>query len=373
MGDGTKENPFASADVYMRIAENGNVTEGLDLSGNYFEEGIDLHEIDLTGAILNGAVLNRAVLKGAGLDKCHLRGAHLRRANLKGTQLRGVHLEGADLWRANLEGADLRGAHLEGANSIYAHLEGANLRGAHLEGADLMRAHLESANLVDAHLEKANLQEAHLEGAELWLAHLECADLAFAYLEATDLWFANLAGVRLWGARINDDTKLLETHWGNYILEDENKLEFGPAADTYRQLKMWYTKAGIYNTAGEFFFREMTVKRKMLQWWPNPFPRAWSKLISLICGYGERPLRVVTSAAVAVFGLALIYFAVGTLTPNTFLNSLYYSAVSFTALGYGSWAPQPTGWVKGLGAVEAFVGVFMMALFLITFVKKMTR
>lgn len=94
---------------------------------------------------------------------------------------------------------------------------------------------------------------------------------------------------------------------------------------------------------------------------------------NLLCGYGERPVRVVVSAVVAVFGLALIYFAIGTLTPNAFLNSLYYSAVSFTALGYGQWAPQPTGWVKGLGAFEAFTGVFMMALFLVTFTRKMIR
>ena len=31
------------------------------------------------------------------------------------------------------------------------------------------------------------------------------------------------------------------------------------------------------------------------------------------------------------------------------------------------------GKAKGLGAFEAFVGVFMMALFLVTFTKKMTR
>ena len=93
----------------------------------------------------------------------------------------------------------------------------------------------------------------------------------------------------------------------------------------------------------------------------------------ILCGYGEKPERVVISAAVVVFGLALIYLAIGTLMPNTFLNSLYYSAISFTALGYGSWAPKPFGWVKGLGAFEAFLGVFMMALFLVTFTRKMTR
>jgi hypothetical protein len=118
-----------------------------------------------------------------------------------------------------------------------------------------------------------------------------------------------------------------------------------------------------------FNFKELAksvLPRKPLHW-------AWSKLLSILCGYGERPMRALVSAIVIVFGLATIYFAAGALKPNTFLDSLYYSAVSFTALGYGGWAPQPSGWIKGLGVVESFVGVFMMALFLVTFTRKMTR
>jgi len=95
MGDGTKENPFTSADIYMRIAENGNITEELDLSGKYFEDGIDLTEIDLTGAILNEARLVRAVLKNAGLDKCQLKEANLALSELEGANLGYAHLEGA--------------------------------------------------------------------------------------------------------------------------------------------------------------------------------------------------------------------------------------------------------------------------------------
>lgn len=49
------------------------------------------------------------------------------------------------------------------------------------------------------------------------------------------------------------------------------------------------------------------------------------------------------------------------------------SAASFTALGYGSWASQPSVWAKGIGAAEAVIGVFMMALFLVTFTRKMVR
>jgi len=236
------------------------------------------------------------------------------------------------------------------------------------EGIDLSELDLQRIILREAILEHARFEQA-----VLWGAHLEEANLSFAHFESSQLHFAFLNGAILWFTEFSPDSKLEHVHWGNYTFGEEKDGNFAAAEITYRRLKQWHTNAGMYDSAGEFFFREMTAKRKMLKWLPNPFPRVWSKLISLICGYGERPFRVIASAVVVVFGLALIYFAIGTLTPNTFLNSLYYSAVSFTALGYGQWAPQPAGWVKGLGAFEAFMGVFMMALFLITFVRKMTR
>lgn len=77
--------------------------------------------------------------------------------------------------------------------------------------------------------------------------------------------------------------------------------------------------------------------------------------------------------AAVVFGLAGAYHLWGTFNSSSFSDALYYSATSFTALGYGQWAPQPIGWAKGMGVAEAFIGVFMMALLLVTFVRKWTR
>ena len=93
----------------------------------------------------------------------------------------------------------------------------------------------------------------------------------------------------------------------------------------------------------------------------------------LLCGYGEKAINVAATAAIIIFGLAAAYHFLGQFDTETFTNSLYYSVVSFTAVGYGSWAPQPMGWTKAMGAAEAVIGVFMMALFLVTFTRKMTR
>ena len=280
----------------------------------------------------------------------------------------GGKAEGLDLSGRRFEqGINLRALKLEGII-----LEDAHLEDAHLE-ATLVGDYRKEAHFLGTHLEGSNLRGAHLEGADLKFAHLEGADLSYAHLKGADLSYGHLDGAYLAHVEVSPDIKLEHVHWGNYILGEEKDGDFDWAADSYTHLKQWYSSAGMYDIAGQFFFREMTARRKMLKWQSNPFPQAWSKFISVLCGYGEKWHRVIISAAVVVLGLALIYFAIGTLTPNTFLNSLYYSAVSFTALGYGSWAPEPTGWVKGLGAFEAFVGVFMMALFLVTFIRKMTR
>ncbi len=375
MGDGTRQNPYTREDVLRRIRRHGSAAKGLDLSGKVFEESVDLR----------GLNLNRIILARANLSDAHLQGAKLRYADLQGAKLNRAHLEEADLRNTQAQKAKMSNAQMYRANLTHAHLEGAILRGANLNDARLRYIHLEGANLRDTNFEKADLRNAHLEEARL----------QHAQLEETDLTRANLERVHLHETVFSPNTKLVRVYWGSYTMGEESKQYFLWASDIYRQLKMWHINAGIYDIAGEFFFREMTAKRKNFWWQGNkskpfrelllpfkpkdlskaifprkPFHWAWSKFISLICGYGEKPLRVIGWAASVVFGLAAVYYLLGGLTLP---YSLYYSAVSFTALGYGNWASPPIGWVQGFGALESFIGVFTIALFLITFVRKMTR
>lgn len=322
-----KEKPLTRKDVLKKIEENGGTAKGLNLSGKEFEEGIILRNFDL-------------------------RGANLARANLKKALLANANLKEADLSSANLQGAKCGGIDLRNAILVNTDLRGANLAGA------------------------------------------------------------DMCGVHFASNKFDENTDFININWGSkrFITKGLEHTE----ERTYRDLKNWHNKAGMYDIAGDFFCQEMTAKRsrcwldkEILTWFRKkglpmsgqwraeylrghlyPFkprellkaifprkPLPWARLMlyDFFCGYGEKPWKVIVSATAIVCGLALIYFAIGTLTPNTFLDSLYYSAVSFTALGYGSWAPQPTGWVKGLGAFESFIGVFMMALFLVTFIRKMTR
>ena len=419
--------PLTRKDLLKHIERHGGKAEGLDLSRREFEENIDLSQLDLSGimlreaslwyarlegAKLTGAHLERAILRGAYLEGADLSGAHLEGADLQGVHLEGVnlsgahlkkaellkahlekarlpdaHLEGADLEEARLDWADLSGAYFKEAYLMNAHLEGVNLSGAHLEGAHLEDTSLEGARLSDAHLEGANLQRANLQGATLQQAHLQQANLKYCDLRGVDtnLIKADLEGAKLYAADLFQ-ANIEGINWGSkYIVGEEQESEqetdkdkkrelIKEAASVYRNLKRWYTEQGMYDVAGEFFFREMTARRKTLKWRPRPFPRIWSMFVSFICGYGERPLRAIIWAASVIIGLAVIYFLIGTTWDwGAFGNSLYFSALSFTTLGYGSWLEISNAWIKGIGVFESLIGIFTIALFLITFVRKMTR
>lgn len=166
---------------------------------------------------------------------------------------------------------------------------------------------------------------------------------------------------------------------GPYIMGEEEDGLFDRAEIVYRRLKRRYSELGSYDVAGHFFYREMEMKRKRAPWRRGFGLRLWLEVTRASCGYGERPERAVAWAIGIVCGLAVFYYAVGGLVCGLvypdFWQCLYFSAVSFTALGYGPWlqASDFRGWAQGLGVSESFMGVFMMALFLVTFTRKMTR
>jgi len=332
-------------DVLRLIEEHGG-PEGLDLSER------NLRKADLSGLDLHGANLSWAKLEGA--------------------DLRGANLQGAHLWRADSHGARLSQANLQGANLYEVNLRGANLSHASLQGAHLRSANLQAANLRVADLRGADVSDANLRGADLRWAGLRGADISHANLQGADLRRADLRRASLADASLRD-AKLDGARWGDYKLGEEIAGDFRPVASVYRGLKQRHTEAGMYDMAGRFFYREMEARRK-LAWKVRNRPYALGMhALRFLYGYGERPERVVASAAAVVFVLALVHWVFGTVS-GAFWDALYYSAVSFTALGYGDWAPDPQGWAgRFLGVGEALMGVFMMALFLVTFTRKMTR
>ena len=89
-------------------------------------------------------------------------------------------------------------------------------------------------------------------------------------------------------------------------LEVEKFLE---AEEIYRNIKNNFKNQGLTSEGGDFFYREMTVKRKMMPLWS--FQRLWSKLIDFACGYGEKPYKIISFSLIFMFIHAIIYALLG--------------------------------------------------------------
>ena len=186
--------------------------------------------------------------------------------------------------------------------------------------------------------------------------------------------------------------------FGSYTCIYEEKhmkdkdISFNQLETIYRDLKQNMQNHGDYDTAGEFYYREMEMRRKQYK---ILSPR-WCKqnTLRLLCGYGERPLRVIGMAIIIVIFSAFLFqywgIVMGEHTTEEqiidydlnlafptwngvkdYLQCLYYSFVTFTTLGYGD--VHPIGCSKIIACAESFTGAFFIALFVLVFGRKMLR
>ncbi len=285
-----------------------------------------------------------------------------------------------------------------------------SVNGGTAEGLDLTFRNLQSADLSEINLREIRLREAalghtNLRETNLFRANLQGAELFRADLRGAFLMQADMQGAHLLAVRIDDQTNLDDVEWGHdYINAWERDKIYNNARSIYRQLNTWHQNHGLSDIAGEFLYREWVCKRLEAQegltselswrhpwrvllalnlhWWRNLIVFLWLGTHELLFGYGERPIRVVLTACLVVLGFAVVYFLY---PPSELSNagwgellarmwySFYFSLVSFTTLGYGEWIKHPDNWLRYLGGVQSFIGLFLTALFLVTFTRKWTK
>ncbi len=272
------------------------------------------------------------------------------------------------------KGLQLQGANLDGLNLV----NHGQKQGYDISGSDFYRAKLRGAHFFNVTLENGSLMKADLREANLHFGHFAGT---------------NLLGVKLEGSKID------HIEIGNKIRQEKLAHEadsrgerdkavdlFEQAEEIYRALRKAAEEQGLFSLGGRFIHSELIMRRHC-----QPllsFSRLKSKCIDLFCGYGERPGNVVIFSLALIVVCACIYSTLGlyfegerlqldfqnkTVVENLkgFFVSLYFSVVTFTTLGYGD--VTPAGGSRPIAALEAFTGGFTMALFVVVFVKKMTR
>jgi hypothetical protein len=92
----------------------------------------------------------------------------------------------------------------------------------------------------------------------------------------------------------------------------------------------------------------------------------------LLWGYGEKPARIMAWMALLIVGYASAYHYLpwptiaGKDSPQGWMDDFYFSAVTFTTLGYGDIAPT-SGALKLVCASEALLGALSLGLFVAGF------
>ncbi|NVK23321.1 MAG: pentapeptide repeat-containing protein [Gammaproteobacteria bacterium] len=293
----------------------------------------------------------------------------INKSNMELTERLEAYASGGGM----LQGICLKRAKLRNVNLV----KKGSSKGYDMRGADMYRADLENAHLFNINLENASLMKANLNRA-----NLHCANLHNT----------NLLGTKLQGARL-DNIRLGEHVQQEAVARNADKEKdrakaidfYEQSEEIYRNLRKAAESDGIYTLVGYCARKELTMRR--MQYEKFSQRRIVSKAVDLFCGYGESPFNVIAFSLLFIFICAVLYFLLGINTDhgilrvssqlsffenlNNFFTSIYFSVVTFTTLGYGD--IQPIGYSRLVATIEAFIGSFALALYVVVFVQKTTR
>jgi hypothetical protein len=212
-----------------------------------------------------------------------------------------------------------------------------------------------------------------------------------SYDQEVEIGTLNLAGMRLVGQIYIDWNK----NNVKEIINNQDNTNNAEKAEQFRILKENYGRIGNYKSEDLAYIQfkrhehkasldAALEKSKLNAIWKLPIYALKLIIVDRMGLYATSPARVIFSLIIIYFGFSLIHF-VSPYFFNTgitcigeemgiihrFLNTLYYSLITFTTVGYGDCSP--TGFLRSVAAVEGFVGPFMMSYFTVAFARKILR
>jgi len=285
-------------------------------------------------------------------------------------------------------------------------------------------AYFQNLDLRNADFPRADISDADFSNATTCGADFESALLSRATLFGSDLRGAQLDGAVLGDVRIDEDTKFLghptddtdeeSTIWdtlselvvrsGNYCVydprykdEDYNEVDVDSAKSVYRALEELAGRAARPQLQSTCFVNRQGLQQRQywnsignsdnpLEWLINSGKWSRAKLAQKALLYGESPWRVIAWSLGIILSFALLFPLGGWMKEDSeplsysqiavsffseplswlsgFLNiladSIYYSTLTYTALGFGDF--QPRGFGRFLTTVETGLGAVMLAL-----------
>jgi len=167
----------------------------------------------------------------------------------------------------------------EKLNDFRNQLEKSNLEKKDLSNSELTDLNLDNINLIHAKLNDSNLSRSSFKNASLYGIDLSGSNLFKANFDGANLSNSNLNNCNLLGVNFTN-SKLKNVNWGTDF-KVKNELDadkaiasgdyelaikkYKESEDIYRTLKISMQSQTLGYETGEFFIREMTVRRKQFK------------------------------------------------------------------------------------------------------------
>lgn len=170
------------------------------------------------------------------------------------------------------------------------------------------------------------------------------------------------------------------------------KHSYFTAKEFHATLKRIYSQIGKRKDASEHFYLEKQYERKSFFFARENFFEEYnrykkntflvlifykkyvikyikSSFLNFLWGYGEKPIRVFRISFLSILICSLLYYFLPisvTETKGDLVNSIYYSIVTFTTLGYGD-INQTHWFLKIVSALEALLGMSLWGILIAGF------
>lgn len=155
----------------------------------------------------------------------------------------------------------------------------------------------------------------------------------------------------------------------------------------YKNIEAIYEANRLFDNAGEYYYLSKCMEQKKLK----GIDKLKLYIFWILCGYGERPTYALITSIEILLIFAIIYMFLGLDIGGNIINynidfiiklpidnlaldffhSLYFSIVTFTAVGYGD--ITPIGYSIILSSIEMVLGVTMIGVWTAVLARKITR
>jgi len=280
-----------------------------------------------------------------------------------------------------LKSADFSGADVTGIDDVSE----TSFDGANMTGADLSNAILTGASFERARLSRAELNGANLTGTKLYDALLGDTRIN----RVTSFWLTSgtkcqkQTNGRL-PMRVIRGVKNKLRGKEPYCAYDpryrgtEGEPDLDKAVEMYGTLETLAGRNSLSGLASECFLGRKDVQLR--RYWRDDETLMVIRSIvpSVVARYGESAGRVLGSGAfiIAVCGFTYYVFDLieqaNSESSVTLFESLYFSAMTFTTLGYGDFAPSNSAG-QVLAVAETSLGVIILAIVVFVFGRRATR